>query len=185
MVWILINQLQIGCLPYFHIQCGLSANLECRSEICCTRLAGNTVDKNDAKKSPSAHHHTNLSGSIFATKACIDSRKKVVKQQYLPTCPHNMANFGPLTAEIGSEVWDTPANLNGFLVLAVLLQRRHFMSTSCILLYWQRYCTAVQQRALGKLCGVVQGMELRNFRRGRHLYSAGRPSRWASAHILV
>ena len=34
-------------------------------------------------------------------------------------------------------------------------------------------------------CGVVQGMELRNFRRGRHLYSAGRPSRWASAHILV
>jgi len=36
-----------------------------------------------------------------------------------------------------------------------------------------------------KLCGVVQGMELRNFRRGRHLYSAGRPSRWASAHILL
>ena len=28
-------------------------------------------------------------------------------------------------------------------------------------------------------------MELRNFRRRRHLYSAGRPSRWASAHILV
>jgi len=28
-------------------------------------------------------------------------------------------------------------------------------------------------------------MELRNFRRGRHLYSAGRPSRWASANILV
>ena len=33
--------------------------------------------------------------------------------------------------------------------------------------------------------GVVQGMELRNFRRGRHLYSAWRPSRWASAHILI
>jgi len=32
---------------------------------------------------------------------------------------------------------------------------------------------------------VVQGMELPNFRRGRHLYSAGRPSSWASAHILV
>ena len=28
-------------------------------------------------------------------------------------------------------------------------------------------------------------MELRNFRRARQLYSAGRPSRWASAHILV
>jgi len=28
-------------------------------------------------------------------------------------------------------------------------------------------------------------MELLKFRRGRHLYSTGRPSRWASAHILV
>jgi len=28
-------------------------------------------------------------------------------------------------------------------------------------------------------------MELPNFRRGRHLYSTGRPSRWALAHILV
>jgi len=36
-----------------------------------------------------------------------------------------------------------------------------------------------------KLCGVLQGMKLRNFRRGRHLHWAGRPSRWASAHILV
>jgi len=34
-------------------------------------------------------------------------------------------------------------------------------------------------------CGVVQGMELSNFRRGRHLYSAGRSSRWSSVHILV
>jgi len=30
---------QIGCLPYFHTWCGLSANLECRSETCCTGLA--------------------------------------------------------------------------------------------------------------------------------------------------
>ena len=137
------------------------------------------------KKSPSAHHHTNLSGCIFAIKACINNRKKVVKQQYLPTCPHNMANFGPLTAEIGSGVWGTPANFNWFRVLAALLQRRHFMSTSCVLLYWQRYRTAVQHQVSAKFCGVVQGMELRNFRRGRHLYSAGRPSRWALAHILV
>ena len=61
----------------------------------------------------------------------------------------------------------------------------HFASKSCVLLYWQRYCMALQQRASDKLCGVVQGMELRNFCRRRQLYSAGRPSRWASAHILV
>jgi len=34
-------------------------------------------------------------------------------------------------------------------------------------------------------CSMVQGMELQNFRRARHLYLAGRPSRWAWAHILV
>jgi len=61
----------------------------------------------------------------------------------------------------------------------------HFASKSCIRLCWHRYCTALQQRPSAKLCGVVQGMELRNFRRGRHLYLAGRPWRWASVHMLV
>ena len=61
----------------------------------------------------------------------------------------------------------------------------HFLFKSCILLYWQRYCTALEQPASAKLCGVVRRMELRIFRRWRHLYSAGQPSRWASAHILV
>jgi len=40
---------EIGCLPYFHTWCGLSANLECRSEMCCTRLAEDRGCKNDAK----------------------------------------------------------------------------------------------------------------------------------------
>ena len=61
----------------------------------------------------------------------------------------------------------------------------HFMSKSCVLLYWHHFCTALQQRASAKLCGVVQGMELRNFRRGCHVYSVWQPSRWASTHILV
>jgi len=36
---------QIGCLPYFHTWCGFSANLGCRSEMCCMRLAQNTGHK--------------------------------------------------------------------------------------------------------------------------------------------
>ena len=40
------QQSAIGCLPYFHTWCGLSANLECMSEMCCTRLAENTGCKN-------------------------------------------------------------------------------------------------------------------------------------------
>ena len=35
-----------------------------------------------------------------------------------------MVNFGPLAAKIGLRVWGTPANFNGFRVLAALLQRR-------------------------------------------------------------
>jgi len=37
------------------------------------------------------------------------------------TCPHNMVNFGPLAAEIGLPVWGTPANFDGYRVLAALL----------------------------------------------------------------
>jgi len=32
-----------------------------------------------------------------------------------------MANFGPLAAEIGWRVWGSPANFDGFRVLAALL----------------------------------------------------------------
>jgi len=67
---------QIGCLLYFHTRCGLSANLRCRSETCCTRLTENAGRKKVAKKLPSGHHRTTLSGCIFATEACIDNRKK-------------------------------------------------------------------------------------------------------------
>ena len=36
----------------------------------------------------------------------------------------------------------------------------HFASKFCILLYWQHYCTVLEQWVSAKLCGVVQGMEL-------------------------
>ena len=58
--------------------------------------------------------------------------------------------------QIVSLVWGTPANFNGFGVLAALLHG--------IL-----------------VVGVSQNFAALN--RGRHLYSAGRPSRWALAHI--
>ena len=82
-----------------HMVC-LSANLECRSEICWTRLAGNTGRKKWRNKSPSAHHRTTLSGYIFATKACVDNRKKTLKSNICSRCPHNMPNcgWGPLAS---------------------------------------------------------------------------------------
>ena len=74
-----------------------------------------------ARKSPSGHHHTSLSGYIFAIKAHIDNRKKMLSSNIFSTCPHNMVHFGPLAAEIGWRVWGTPANFNWFRVLAALL----------------------------------------------------------------
>jgi len=85
------------------------------------------------------------------------SEKKLVNIDTSSICPRNMVNFGLLTAEIRWRVWGTPANFNGFRVLVALLHGTLVVGLS-------------QTAALN---------------RGRHLYSAGRPSRWALAHILV
>jgi len=113
---------------------GLSTNLGCRSEMCCMRLAA-IQDAKVAKNSPSTHHRTTLSGYIFTTKAHIDNRKKLIKQQYLPHMSsqlHNMVNFGPLAAEIGSFVWAPQQISTGFAS-------------------WLRYCSDVAQRKPTKL----------------------------------
>ena len=107
-----------GCLPYFHTWCGLSANLECMSEMCCMRLA----EIQDAKIT-----------------------------QKIAICAPWTVNVGPLTAEINWRVWGTPANFSRFRVL-----------TSSFF--------------------VIRSTA---FSTGRHVHSAGRPSHWASAHILV
>ena len=90
------------------------------------------------------------------------------------------------------DAWPSPGLVHYMYIFRVLaLQRNfarckiHFASKSCILLYWQHYCMAFKQWASVKVCGVIQETELRNFRRERHLYSARRPSHWASAHIVV
>jgi len=45
-------------------------------------------------------------------------------------CPHNMVNVGPLAAEIGLPVWGTPANFNGFRILAALLHGSQLVGVS-------------------------------------------------------
>jgi len=100
--------------------CVASANLGCRSETCYMLLAGNAGRKKIAKKSPSAHHRTILSCYIFTTKTRIDNRKKLLSSDTSCTCSDNIVNFGPLAAEIDPVVWGTPANFNGFCVLAAL-----------------------------------------------------------------
>ena len=108
------------------------------------------------QKSPSGHHRTTSSGYIFAAKARIDNRKKsLLSSNTSSTCPHNVVNFGPVTAEIG---WPFGAPLR--------------ISTGFA--SWQRYCTASTSGRQPNFAAL---------NRGRHLYLAGRPSGWALTHI--
>ena len=98
--------------------CGPSANLECRSERCCTRLAAKAGPKKSPKSGIWESSHNFVGLYIFAAKACIDNRKKnLLSSSISSTCSHNMVNFGPLAAEIVSLVWGTPGNFNEFRAL--------------------------------------------------------------------
>jgi len=46
------------------------------------------------------------------------SEKNLLNIDTSSTRPHNTVNFSLLTAEIWWRVWGTPANINGFRVLA-------------------------------------------------------------------
>ena len=49
------------------------------------------------------------------------SEQNLLNSNTSPTCPYNMVNFCLLAADTVSLVWGTPANFNGFRVLAALL----------------------------------------------------------------
>jgi len=97
-------------------------NLECRSEMCCTRLAGNTGRKNDAK-----NRHL---GTIAQLSWAISSQlrhlsaigKYLLSSNISSTCPYNMVNLQ--YGEIVSLVWGPQQISTGFAS-------------------WQRYCTAL------------------------------------------
>jgi len=97
------------------------------------RAARRLLQIQDAKsrqKSPSGHHRTTLLGYIFAIKARINSRKKLLSSNISSRCLRNMVNFGALAAEIDPVVRGTPANFNGFRVLAALLHGTQVLGVS-------------------------------------------------------
>jgi len=82
-------------------------------------------------------------------------RKKMYRKRKYRNCPVPKATY---PAEIGPVVWGTPDNFNGFRVFGSV--------------------TARQSSSERKTNFAA-------LNRGRHLCSAGRPSRWALAHILA
>jgi len=125
-----------------------------------------------------------------------------------------MVNFRLLAAQIVSFVWDTPANFNGFHVLASLLQwSRSAEASQTFHKVWP--LPGLVDYIFGGCCSVTEFCCVRNslcvlqilrspigsvtarqsssgrepnfaaLSTGRHLYSTGRPWRSALAHILV
>jgi len=121
------------------------ANLRCRSETCCTPLAGNAGPKKVAK-----NRHL---GTIAQFCQAISSQlrhastigKTPLSSNMSSRFPHNMVNFGPLAAEIGLPVWGTPSNFNGFRVLATLLHESQVVGVSQTLRRWTEGATYVRQ----------------------------------------
>jgi len=87
------------------------------SEMRCTLLAENRGRKN---------RHFGTIAQICRTISSELRRVSTIRKSLLniytsSTCPHNVVNFGLLTAEICWRVWGTRYNFNGFRVLAALL----------------------------------------------------------------
>jgi len=64
------------------------------------------------------------------------------------------------------DVWPSPGMVHYIYTFGTLAPRRnfarckiHFASKSCLLLYCQRYCMALEQWASAKLCGVVSSRD--------------------------
>ena len=99
----------------------LRANLRCRSETCCTRLAENT----EPKKSPKNRHLRTIAQICRAVCSQLWHvsiiGKKVVKQQYLLHVSSQHGERLPTKAETGLPVWGTQAHFNEFRALAASL----------------------------------------------------------------
>jgi len=131
-----------------HMVWGLSANVRCRSEMCCTQLAENTGCKKVAKN---RHLGTiaQLCRAISSQLSPVSTigKKNLLSNNMSSRCPHNMVNFCPLGAEIGSGVWctGTPANFNGFRILAALLHGTPAVGVSQSLRHWTEGATYIRQ----------------------------------------
>ena len=141
----LISAVAYWCLQYLHTWYGLSANLRCRSETCCTALAANT----GRKKSPKSRHLGTIAQLCRAISSQLRNlctiRKKLLSSDISSTRLHNMVNFGPLAAEIGPVVWGTLQISTGFAVLAASLHGTPVLGVSQILWRWPEVATYIRQ----------------------------------------
>ena len=135
--------------------CDLSANLECMSEMWYTRLAGNTERKNRRLRTNTI---AKLCRAISSQLRRVSTIGKNCQTAVLLHMPLQYGELRPTNS------WDP---------LATLGHPSKFQRVSRLGSVTARHSSSGRQPNFAAL------------NRGRHLYSAGWPSRWALAHILV
>jgi len=99
--------------------------------MCCAWLAENTGCKKVAKN---CHLGTiaQLCRAISPQLRHISTigKKNLLSSNMSSRCSHSVVNFSPLVAKIDPVVWGTPANFNGFRVLAALLHGSQVVGVS-------------------------------------------------------
>ena len=168
---------QVGCPSYFHTWCGPSVNLECRSDMCCTRLA----EIQDVKI---RHLRTiaQLCRAISSYLRHLSTVGKIVKQQYLL---HKSSQYGEVRPTSG---WDQlkssghPSKFQRFRVLASLLHRRRLTEANQTLHdVWLSPGLVHYIHIFGGTCLLTEFCQVQNLLCAEVLRSpilaAGRPSR--------
>jgi len=101
------------------------------------------------KKSPKIRHLFTIAQLCRAISSQLRHAwtmgKNLLSSNTSPTWLRNTVRFGPLTAEIRWLVWGTPANFNGFRVLAVLLHVTLVVGVSQTLRRWKEVATYIRQ----------------------------------------
>jgi len=127
---------QIGCLPYFHTWYGLSVNLECRSEMCCTQLTENTVHK----KLPKVQHLGTIAQLFCAASSQLRHVLTIEKNLLKSNISfHKSPKCDELRPTNG---WDRfgglghPANFNWFVTAATSLTGGQPNLARCLAVFW-------------------------------------------------
>jgi len=119
------------CLRHFHTWCGPSANLECRSEMCCHwKYSTQKLHEKSCHLCTIARLRPAISSQLMHVSTI---GKTLLNSNISSTCPHNMVNSQTQMSEISWWVWGTPANFNRFTP-------------------WLCYCTNIAQCRPNKLC---------------------------------
>ena len=158
--------------------------------MCCTENTGH-------KKSPKIRHLRTIAQMCRAVSSRLRHVStigmKLNKQQYplSSICPHNMVNFGPLAPEIGLLACVTPANFNGFRVLASLVHRPrlthvnqtlHDVWPSLVLVYYiytfGGVCTLSEFCRSSLALSYIGGVTARRSSSGRELNFAAWDKEW-------